>query len=516
MKIFIKNGSIPDFSHFKIIRRNLVIEEGKIKACLRDKELPTENNFDLIIDAQGLVVSPGFIDGHSHSDLAVFSPAENHPKIRQGITTEIVGNCGLSVVPVKATNREEWRQRYLSIWGFDEVPWKWTNTESYLNAARKSGSNRVETLLGYSTLRFHLTGMDAIYYDEDLLRKMELLIEEELEQGARGISIGIGYPPNIYAEAAEYRLLAKLIKKYDRILAVHMRDEGDRVIEAFEEIMDYNDEAGCKIQISHLKTYGEKNWPLNERLLELVDHYGKQFNLTFDSYPYTAGSTTLISLLPPNLLDQPREQLFARLKKEDTRTYIARAINEGIDNWENYGRLVGFSNIFPTGLQSQKYASWEGKSLAEIADGLHQGVVDTICEIITKEQGYASMCMFAMNEENVQAMYRHPRQMAGSDGLFSSKPHPRTYGSFPRIIGKFCRQDRIFDLPTALYKMTKFPARQFDLDGRGDIIPGYAADLVIFDFDTIIDRATYFNPRVFPEGIKYIFLDGKVIWNEKN
>jgi len=433
-----------------MVRRDLIIEEGEIKECLRDTEKISEDNFDLVIDAGDLIVSPGFIDGHSHSDLAVFTPAENHPKIRQGVTSEIVGNCGLSVVPVKPESREEWRERYLSIWGFPEIPWDWTDTASYLDEVKRKGSNQVETLLGYSTLRFHLTGMDAGSYDEDSLRRIEVLIDSELEQGARGISIGIGYPPNIYAGPAEYLLLTRMLKKHNRVLAVHMRDEGDRVIEAFEEIMGYNEKAGCKIQISHLKTYGEKNWHLNERLLELVDRYGEQFDLTFDSYPYTAGSTTLTSLLPPNLLDQTREELFSGLKKKATRAYVSRAIKEGLNNWENYGRLVGYANIFPTGLQSLKYGPLEGKSVVEIAKNFHQSSVDTICNIITEEEGRASMCMFAMKEENVQAMYRHPRHMAGSDGLFSSKPHPRTYGTFPRIIGKFCRQDRIFDLPTGL------------------------------------------------------------------
>jgi len=514
IKTLIRNGTIPDFSEFQMVRRDLIIEGGKIAECLRDTETLSEENFDLVIDAEGLIVSPGFIDGHSHSDLAVFSPPEIHPKIRQGVTAEIVGNCGLSVVPVKPDGQEEWRERYLSIWGYPEIPWEWDNTASYLDATRRNGSNRVETLLGYSTLRFHLTGMDAGAYDEDLLRRMEALIDSELEQGARGISIGIGYPPNIYAKAPEYRLITRMIKKHNRVLAVHMRDEGDRVIEAFEEIMGYNSEAGCKIQISHLKTYGEKNWILNERLLELVDQFAKQFDLTFDSYPYTAGSTTLTSLLPPNLLDQPRTELFEGLKNKTTRDYISRSIKEGLDNWENYGRLVGFANIFPTGLQSPKYGPLEGKSLVEIAEDIHQGAVDTICDIITEEDGQASMCMFAMNEKNVQAMYQHPRHMAGSDGLFSSKPHPRTYGTFPRIIGKFCRQDQIFDLPTALYKMTKYPARRFDLPERGEIKPGYAADLVIFDFNTIIDRATYFEPKVFSDGIKYILRDGKIIWQD--
>ena len=514
IKTLIRNGTIPDFSEFQMVRRDLIIEGGKIAECLRDTETLSEENYDLVIDAGGLIVSPGFIDGHSHSDLAVFSPPEKHPKIRQGVTAEIVGNCGLSVVPVKPASREEWKERYLSIWGFADVPWEWTNTASYLDTTNRKGSNRVETLLGYSTLRFHLTGMDAGSYDDDMLRRMEALIDSELEQGARGISIGIGYPPNIYAEPAEYLLLTRMLKKHNRVLAVHMRDEGDRVIESFEEIMGYNEEAGCKIQISHLKTYGEKNWHLNERLLELVDQYGEQFDLTFDSYPYTAGSTTLTSLLPPNLLDQPRTKLFEGLKNKTTRDYISQSIKEGLNNWENYGRLVGFANIFPTGLQSPKYGPLEGKSLVEIAEDIHQGAVDTICDIITEEDGHASMCMFAMNEKNVQAMYQHPRHMAGSDGLFSSKPHPRTYGTFPRIIGKFCRQDQIFDLPTALYKMTKFPARRFDLPGRGEIKEGYAADLVIFDFNTIIDRATYFNPKVFSDGIKYILRDGKIIWQD--
>ncbi len=512
MKTIIKNATIPDFSRKRFVRRHLVIDGGYIKELLPVKR-EIKNRYRKVIDASGLIVSPGFIDAHSHSDLAVFTPAGNHPKIRQGVTTEVVGNCGISTAPVTARNRSSWRKIYLSLWGFPEIKWDWTDTASYLAAAERSGSNRVETLLGYSTLRYRLTGLDSSPYDKAELKKMEALINRELEKGAKGISLGIGYPPNIYARPEEYRLITRVLKRHDKILTVHLRDEGGRVISAFREIMAYNNRAGCRVQVSHLKTYGRANWHKNEKLLDLVDLYAKRFDLAFDSYPYTAGSTTLTALLPPALLDRDPKELFRRLRRPETQKFVRESISRRTPGWENYSRLIGFGKIYPTGLESKKYRRLEGKSLAEIAAELDRDVASVICEMIAMESGRASMVMFAMKEENVAAMLRHPLQLVGSDGLFSSKPHPRTYGTFPRIIGKFCREDRAIDPITALYKMTKFPADRFQIERRGEIKEGYEADLVIFDYDTISDKATYFNPRAFPEGIKYVILKGKVIYS---
>ncbi|HPG30534.1 MAG TPA: amidohydrolase family protein [bacterium] len=511
MKLLIKNSYFPDFQKFKFFKKNIIVEKNIIRDLTSCEVSVSNSNFDKIIDAEGLIVSPGFIDVHSHSDLACINDKKFSPKVLQGISSEIVGNCGLSVVPIKPDSKKEWYSLYGNIWGNNEVEWKWTNAASYLNHCKKKSISNIETLIGYSALRFYLTKLSSEKYSKDMLNKMESLIASELESGAAGISIGIGYPPNIFADRSEYELIAKLVKKYDKILAVHMRDEGAKVIESIKEIMEYTEKYNCKIQLSHLKAYGKKNWQKTGQILKLIDIYNKRRDITFDSYPYTAGSTTLTSLLPPTLLNKPKQILLKEILLKKTQDYIENCIKEGLPEWENYAGSLEYNDIYPTGLSSKKYNKFEGLSLFDIAEKTKQNIIKTICSIISEENGTASMIMKSMNESNVIEIFKHPKHMVGSDGLFGTKPHPRTYGAFPRVINRFCKELKVMDLLTALYQMTKFPAERFNIKSRGQIKKNFAADLTIFDYEKIKDVADFANPERFPEGIKHIIINGKII-----
>lgn len=510
VSILIKNALIPDFSTKKFIKRNIVIENDKIVNLLLNLNSIEEKNFYEIIDAKGLIVSPGFIDVHSHSDLTSLNMNVISPKLMQGVTTEIVGNCGLSVVPVNNKNKSCWRNNYISIWGNPDLPWLWTDTFSYLMTSKNRCWNNIETLLGYSTLRFYLTGLNKKNYDKKLLSKMEELICTELEKGALGISIGIGYAPNIYAQQNEYELITKLLKKYNKILTVHLRDEGDNLIQSIKEIISYNKNSNCKLHISHIKSFGKNNWYKNKLMLNLIDKYNKKFDITFDAYPYTAGSTMLLSLLPPVILDMPVNKILKELQKDKVRKYISNSILKGDDGWSGFSKTIGFENIFPSGLASKKYFKFEGLNLLEISKNTGKNIVETLCDILIEEKGKTAMIEFGMNENKVIEIFKHPKQMVASDGIFGIKPHPRTFGAFPRVISRFCNELKIFDLMTALYKMTKFPAERFLIKSRGEIRKNYFADIVIFNPDTIKDKADYVEPCRYPEGIEYIIVNGKI------
>lgn len=512
--MIIKNGLIPDFKVQDFVKKNLIIEDGKISGILPPSTKIEEKNHKEIIDADGLIVSPGFIDTHSHSDIKSVNSWLDNPKFRQGITTEIVGNCGMSVAPVKKSEVKDLKSLFESIWGDDKYEWKWTGVESYLKVTKKNSINKIFTLLGYSTLRYYISGLSPEKFDKQKLKKMEVLIEKELSGGAMGISIGIGYAPNIFAQPEEYELIARLLKKYNKILAVHLRDEGDRVIEAIKEIMSYTEKYQPKIHISHIKSYGKQNWHKTGEIINLIDSLNKTQDISFDSYPYTAGSTMLYSLLPPALLDKPKKILMDFLTRKKTREMISQSIEFGIDNWENYGRTVGFDNVMPVGFTSKKFKKYEGKKLTEIASIIKKDVYSTLCDILIFEKLETSMIMFSMSEDNVIQFFKHPKHTVGSDGLFGVKPHPRTYGAFPRVISRFCRELKIIKLIDVLKQMTQSAANRFGLAGLGEIKKNYVADITIFDYNTIKDTAEYFEPKKYPVGLKYIIIDGKIKYSE--
>jgi N-acyl-D-aspartate/D-glutamate deacylase len=290
-----------------------------------------------------------------------------------------------------------------------------------------------------------------------------------------------------------------------------MRDEGNRIIESVKEIFSFVEKSNCKVQISHLKVCGKNNWYKNHQLLELIDTYNRNYDFTFDAYPYTLGSTTLLALLPPYLLKHSIEEVLKKIADIGIQKNIESDIENGLENWENYAKTNGFDMIYPNGLECEEYKKYEGKTIKEISCILKKSAVEILCDILIKEKGKATMLMDEMSEDNIIELFKHPKHMVGSDALFSGKPHPRTFGTYPRVISRFCKEKNIFDLMTCLYKMSYFPAKRFNVSKRGEIKKNYFADLVIFDYDKIKDKATYDNPLNFSEGINYVISEGKIL-----
>lgn len=489
----LSGGVVPDFGTMTFSKKTVVVKDGVIEDLLEPGYCVGSGNQYQMIDLNGAFLSPGFIDVHAHSDLATFSDPAQNPKIQQGVTTEIVGNCGLSVYPYNGF--VAWKNRFSSVWGFPDIKWNWGGVGSYLEQVQKKGHNELFPLIGYGALRSYLTGNSGAQYTPELLKKMAILIEESFEEGAIGISFGIGYIPNVFATEAEYDLVAKLVAKHDKILAIHMRDEGDEVIESFDEVIRYSLKYGTKTEISHFKCHGPENWGKQAALLERMEAYQDRIPLTFDIYPYFAGSTAFSSILPPEYLKLDRSHLVKALRSPQERKKIWKLIDHGIPGWENYGKTTHFDRIIPSGYSD---------SIATLAQRGSQPIIDVVADLILEHGDGLSMVMQGVKEENLDLLLKHPRHMIGSDALFNENPHPRTYGTYYKWLTHYVQKKKMVSWIDALYKTTAFPAKTFSLKNRGEIKKGYAASLIAINPEQLTNHATYDHPKQFSEGIQLL------------
>ncbi|CAB49065.1 N-acyl-D-amino-acid deacylase family protein [Pyrococcus abyssi] len=499
--IVIKNGKIVDGTGNPWFRTDIGIKDGKIVKIGKIKE-----DGQVTIDASNLIVAPGFIDMHAHDDLIFFKDRFNRAKLLQGVTTVVSGNCGISVAPVNEEMLDVLKS-YVGILG-KEVEFKWRSYGEFLDALEEVGplGTNFVGLVGHGTLRIAVMGMEARDPTEEELGRMKELLAKSMEEGAFGMSSGLIYPPGVYSKTWELIELAMVVAKYGGIYSTHMRDEGNRVIEALEEAIRIGRESGVRVEVSHHKVSGRKNWGKSRKTLALIEKARNEgIEITLDVYPYTAGSTYLAALLPPWVHESGK--IKERCRDEETRKKIREFI-ETRDDWQNFIKEAGWENIIIT--HSENFPEFVGKSLKEISDLLHRDPFDVLFDILAKDGTNAGMIVFLMSEEDVERILSHPYSMIGTDGLDSGEglPHPRAYGTFPRVLGRYVREKKLLRLEDAIRKMTSLPALKLGLKDRGLVKEGMWADLVIFDPHRVKDRATYTNPRLPPDGIKYVIVNG--------
>jgi len=510
--LVIKNGIIVDGTGNPWFRNDIAIKDGKIVKIGKVKE-----KGEVEIDATGLVVSPGFIDMHNHSDMTILPYPNAESYIMQGVTTAIVGNCGLSMAPINP-DKVDLLKRYLGTFLTKdfEYGWDWKTLGEFCKKVEKQGTTiNLAPLVGHGTVRIAVKGFDSSEPSKDELEEMKALIAQAMEEGAFGMSTGLIYPPGSYATTEEIIELAKVVGEYGGIYTTHMRNEGKYLIEAVEEAIRIGKEAGVPVEISHHKASGKPNWGkvcATLRLMERARKIGVEVNC--DVYPYTAGSTTITALLPTWALEGGVEKMLERLKDKETREKIKTEIEEDKMKGENFLKAAGWCGVLISQCSIEKY---EGKTLEEILkekgqfDNPYDGFFDWLLEI----NGDAAMVVFLMDEEDVKTVLSHPLSMVISDSWVTAptaggKPHPRTYGTFPRVLGKYVREEKLLSLEEAIRKMTSLPAAKLRLQGRGLIKEGFWADFVIFDSNKIKDKATYQNPHQYPEGIKYVIVNGQI------
>jgi dihydroorotase/N-acyl-D-amino-acid deacylase len=477
---------------------NLLIEEGKI-ASTKLTDPPADCD---VINCERFVVSPGFIDAHSHSDLQVL---EQRPeKVLQGVTAEVVGNCGFSAFPMSG-NGAELRDFGNGILHGDQA-WGWRSAAEYLQAAHeRAGLASVFALVGHGALRIAFAGLKQGPLERSVVERMCGALDEALAQGAIGFSTGLMYAPGSSAPREELEELCRVIARRGKIYCTHMRNYGTNLLAAIDEQLEIAQAAGCKLHISHLQTVGRANWHLNERALAKISKArDAAIDVTFDCYPYVAGSTVLTQLLPQWALDGGFAALARRLDDSATRAEIAREM-EG-------NRVHEWSDIFISGVATERNADAVGRSLVELSELRSQEPLECVFSLLLEEAGRVNMLQFNQSEANLKENLTHPLSMVISDGFYvSGWPHPRLHGTFPEFLGNVCRDKRWIGLPEALHKVTSAPAERFGLTGRGRLTEGAFADICVFDPQKIVSHATYQEPTRSPEGIMRVFRAGRQI-----
>jgi len=466
--------------------------------------------------AAGRVLAPGFIDMHSHSDWRLWANRRAESKIRQGVTTEVVGNCGFSPAPVAPEHLDELRgfALYLPA-GMD---FAWRSVGEYLRAFDQHGTAlNVVQLVGHGTLRVAAMGFARRAPDAGELAHMQRLLGEAMEDGAWGLSTGLIYAPGSYATTDEIVALARVAGRARGFYASHIRGEGAALLDAVAEAIRVGREGELAVQVSHIKAAGRPNWGKVADALALIDAARAEgLDVMADVYPYTASSTTLRTLLPDWALEGGVDAMLGRLADPAARARIRREL-EAPPSGQSLLDRVGWENIMVSYCAVRKDA--EGKRLSEIAAARGQDPIDAALELIAAEGGKAYMILFQLDEADLRRALVHPAVMIGSDGsalapygeLAAGKPHPRSYGTFPRVLGEYAREQRVLPLARAIHKMTGLPARRLGLRDRGVIAPGARADLVLLDPRRVADRATYEDPHRYPEGIEHVLVNGRFV-----
>ena len=504
--ILLRGGSVVDGSGVPRFRADVAMREGRIAAV---GDLP-HAEAQLVLDVSGLMVAPGFIDSHSHSDLALLEDASATPKAAQGVTTEIIGNCGFGPYPARS---EAARQAMSAL-----LPPSQGKKRQFFVALRdyqealleRGGAVNVAALLPHGAVRTSVMGAEDRAADEDEMRAMCELVREGMSQGAVGMSLGLLYAPGCFTPAGEIAELSRVLAARRGVLVSHGRNECDRFQESIEEVIEIGRQARVAVHISHLKVADPANWGRIDAALRRIEQANQRGQrVTCDQYPYTAGSGPLQTIMPPWSLAGGTRELLARLRDPAARGRIVRALEgrEAMPGWDNMSQRIGWDRIVVGSAPGAE--DREGRSLAEIAAESGRPPSDILFEVLLASHGSAIGLYHQMCEDDVRAVMVDPAHMVGSDGLPApGRPHPRLWGTFPRVLGHYSRELGLLTLEQAVHKMTGKTAATFRLQGRGLVHTGYYADLCVFDAERVIDRATYDDPALAPEGIVHVICNG--------
>ncbi|MBR4473022.1 MAG: D-aminoacylase [Oscillospiraceae bacterium] len=507
-KKLIRGGLVVDGTGRKGFKANVLVEGNRIAEI---GEVMASGDED-IVDAAGLVVAPGFIDTHSHSDLKILEDPEVRPKVIQGITTEILGQDGISMAPLPAEYISPWRKNLAGLDGdSDGIDWNYRDTAGYLKSieAVRPGPNECY-LVPHGNIRMEAMGLENRQPTEKELQKMIEITRREMENGAIGLSTGLIYMPCAYADTSEIIEMCKVVAEFGGRFVIHQRSEADTIVSSMEEVIQIGRESGVKIHYSHFKVCGRKNWDKIGDMIRLLEEAEKEgIDVSFDQYPYVAGSTMLGVILPPWVHDGGTDKVIERLRDKELRKKMIHDIEHGIPGWDNFIDFAGLDQIFITSVKTEKNQDAVGLSLIELGKLRGMDPYNATFDLLMEEENAVGMVDFYGTEDHVRTFLKRPEMNACTDGLLGGKPHPRVYGAFPRILGKYVREDKALTLEEAVFKMTKKPAETFNLAGRGELKAGACADITIFNPDTVIDRGTFTDPAQYPAGIEYVMVNGE-------
>ena len=507
--LLIRGGEVLDGTSAPARRADVGVQRDRV-AAVGDLSDATAAE---VIDASGRVVTPGFIDVHAHTDV-VATLDERAPDValagvRQGVTTEVCGNCGFSMFPTLPERKEGFAHHTATLFGDLPVHETFASYREWADALPLVAN--LAPLVGHGSIRAGVIGFDARQPSDAELAEMERLADEVFAGGAVGLSTGLIYPPGLYSETSEIVALARVAARHGRLYTSHMRDESDHVDRAIDEAITIGRESGAPVQISHHKVAGRPNWGRSEQTLAQIDAARSSgVDVMCDVYPYTAGSTSLSAVLPPYAHDGGTDALLERLRSPSERARMARDIDTGLEGWQDLVRPVGWESVVVSNVA--KLPECEGRSIADIAETEGKSPADAAFDLLLAADGAVLMVIHMMHEEDVRRILAAPFAMVGSDGVpVPGKPHPRLAGTFARVLGHYARDAAVFDLPEAVHRMTGMPARRFGLSDRGEIAEGKVADLVVLDPSTVRDQSTYEDPLLPPVGVDAVVVAGKLV-----
>jgi N-acyl-D-amino-acid deacylase len=466
-----------------------------------------------VIDAAGLAVAPGFINMLSHSENSLITDGRSQGEIRQGVTTQIFGEGSMGPLSDEMKRRRTSSQGDLRF----EIPW--TTLAEYMTYLEKHGvSQNFASFVSATTVRENVIGLEDKPPTPEQLDRMRELVRQEMEAGALGVTTALIYPPAFYAKTEELIELCKVAAKYRGKYIAHIRSEGNQLIEAVEETLRISREAGLPAEIYHLKASGESNWNKMDKVIAMINDARRGgMKITADMYTYTAGSTGLDAAMPPWVFDGGRAAAEKRMQDPETRRKIAEAIRTPTNEWENLYLLAGSPDrILLVSFRSEGLKPLTGKTLGEVARMRGKDPIETIMDLVYEDHSRIGTVYFMMSEENIKKQLRQPWVSLGSDAasmapegpFLRSSTHPRAYGNFARLLGKYVREEKVITLQEAIRRLSGLPATNLGLDHRGFLKEGMFADVVIFDPATISDRATFENPHQYSVGVKHVFVNG--------
>ena len=512
------NGTLVDGTKVLPYKKNIGLKNGKIAMITEEKISGKET-----IDATNQWVSPGFIDIHSHGDLMPFlDEPYGSSRVIQGITTEVVGQCGISPWPYGGQDKEGWKAYISPLLGDIHKPWDFSSLSSYMALIENRMKHHMLFLIGHGALRCYVAGFEDRPLKDEELKAMGDLYEQSLKSGAFGLSLGLSYLPGVFSNEKELYYLADITKKYNGVIMAHIKSHGLDMLEAIDNFVRIGEKTGAKIHISHCRSYSNRNFGISpEEILAKVNSERKRgVSITIDQHPYTAGSTFLNQLIPPMYREGGTEGLLKVLENEGLSKKCREKIknpNYRVEGWDNFVQCVGWENIFPMVLQNPENRHYMGKSIE--ACGAAEGIFpfEVLRKILVSEKGKGSMVvkeMFA--EEDIGKLLLDEETYIGSDGLPSGDAHPRLYGSFPKVLGLYGREKKLLPIEDIIYKMTYGPAKLLNIHHqKGLIKEGMDGDLVVFDYHTIMDVEDYVDSAKKPLGIEVVLVNGKTAYKNQ-
>jgi len=522
--VVIKNGTIISGHSLASQKGDIGLKDGRISKV----QSRIDDSAVREIDASSFIVSPGFIDMHSHSDYIMPLVGSADSFVRQGITTTVVGMCGSSIAPIHPEKKNEFKEELgLFVPPLKDIEIPWNTFGEYLDEMNRTpfAINTVHCV-GYEAIRMAGgAGYENRPPTENEMRNMRNLVKEAMEAGAFGLSTGLIYAPQVFADTNELRELAKIVGQYKGLYFSHIRGEAKTVFAAIKEVEEIVRGTECVgAHVAHHKIADKEIWGQSTESLALVDRINEAgTSLTFDSYPYDRGCSGLVTALPPWVREGSTSAIIECLKDKSNRDRIVREVEKDINTdpnaiWENWIKTDGFENIFISHVENKRWKFAERMSITQIA--MHEKDMDeweVFFNILIDDEGSTSVTMKSMGDEDVRNIMLHPRQTFGTDGMACPVDyaygisHPRSFGTYPRVLGKYVREERVMSLVDAIRKMTYLPAERLGLHDRGRIQEETIGDIVIFNPVTVNDNATYAEPNLFPDGIEYVIINGEIV-----